>query len=220
MTFSCQISDSDSASVNSDPFENSYVSVMPDETFIDSIISVVRRIAPDLRYSQAKSDARRKKKLRKERRKVTRSVHPDLRTMWQHASEFCSPPEVPTHVDTAPASLYPQVDWAQVNYRFLNNLPKPEMFPIEGCSPDENHLKHFNDPQKYDYRAWRSGKPFGQRSGFLTEDGVIAPGGYDQALHGYVWSDQYRGWVIQNRKRVVKEKPAMTAKKKPKKKKW
>ena len=37
ITFSCQISDSDSASVKSDPFENSYVSVMPDETFIDSL---------------------------------------------------------------------------------------------------------------------------------------------------------------------------------------
>merc|ERR1712155_89003 len=55
---------------------------------IDQIISVVRRIAPDLRYSQAKADARRKKKLRKERRKVTRSVHPDLRTMWQHNRNY------------------------------------------------------------------------------------------------------------------------------------
>ena len=220
ISFNCDYSDSDS---DPDSISSSHSQELEiTDPCIDQIISVVRRIAPDLRYSQAKSDARRKKKLRKERRKVTRSVHPDLRTIWQHASEFCSPPEVPEPVDTAPVSLYLQVDWAQVNYRFLGNLPKPEMFPIESCWTKEvaDRCKGWDDPITANYRHWRSGHPFGNLPGFLTEDGVIAPGGYDQVLHGFVWSDQYGKWVIQNKKRVTKEKSAMNAKKKSKRKKW
>ena len=222
ISFNCQYSDGESdpesnLSTHSEDFKKT-----SNDPCLDRIISVVRRIAPDLCYSQAKSDARRKKKLRKERRKVTRSVHCDLRTVWQHASEFCSPPEVPEPVDTTPASLYPQVDWAQVNYRFLGNLPKPEMYPIQSCwtEEDDREYKGWNDPTNYNYRHWRCGNPFGNMPGFLTEDGVIPPGGNGQALHGYIWSDQYGGWVIQNKKRVTKEKPAMNAKKKSKRKKW
>merc|ERR1739836_206349 len=62
------------------------------DPFIDKIISLVYRIAPDLRFSQAKSDARRKKQLRKERRKVTRFVHPDLRCLWRHVDALLAPP--------------------------------------------------------------------------------------------------------------------------------
>ena len=58
------------------------------------------------------------------------------------------------------------------------------------------------------------GNPFGSRRGFLTEDGVIAPSGYGQTLHDYVWSDQFRGWVLQTKKKNVKKKVSINHKQK------
>ena len=228
ISFGCQDSDCDSVSVKSISFEKSYVSVTPDETFIDSIISVVRRIAPDLRYSKVKSDARRKQQLRKERRKVTRSIHPDLRCLWRHMDQLLAPP-APRVEEVSP---YPRVDWTRVNTRNLANLPKPQRYAVHGCEPDPN----FYEKKKVDMgggthylRSDYEGAmpyPYGSLPGFRTQAGIIAPFSHGEVVSGYIWSPDDEAWVLHAHNARPKEKVANTGSRKAnkedkrKKKKW
>ena len=108
-------------------------------------------------------------------------------------------------------SLYPEVDWTQVNPRSHKNLPEPERFPIYGCFPIEGPVDpgySNSDISRY-YPSFgkpdRDSAPYGKLQGFLTEDGVIPLGGHDQTIHGYIWSDLYNKWVLRNTKREKKE---------------
>ena len=145
-------------------------------------------------------------KKKKWRKRTKKELHPHLLRMWQHSSELFSPPDVPPATVPAPASPYPVVDWSQVNKRFLGNLPEPTPFPLSGCSPDEKFYRDCDKQGSYTNTRWMLGDAFGSRRGYMTEDGVIAPSGYGQTLHGYVWSDEFRSWVLQTKKKDAKKK--------------
>ena len=208
ISFNCHYSDSESdpesiSSSHSDEFEKA-----ANDPFIDKIISVVRRIAPDLRYSQAKSDALRKKLMRKARRKVTRSVHPDLRCLWRHAEELGGPAVAPIQH----ASPYPRVDWTRVNQRNLANLPKPQRFPLHGCEPDPNFYEKKNVDlgggikiHRSDYEGYMP-HPYGSLPGFRTQAGIIAPGSHGEVVSGYTWSTDDEAWVLHAHNDRPKEK--------------
>ena len=98
--------------------------------------------------------------------------------------------------------IYPQVDWTQVNQRFLSNLPKPEQMPMQGCFPEAE--KHLYDPNPKNslgksYFAIKS-HPFGYGYGFRTDQGVIKRGASGEIVHGYVWSDTEWNWVLHTKK--------------------
>ena len=201
ISFNCQNSDCESVSVKNDSCEDSYVSVTPDETFIDSIISLVRRIAPDLRYSKVKSDARRKRQMRKERRKVTKSIHPDLRCLWRHMDQLLAPP-APRVEEVSP---YPRVDWTKVNTRNLANLPKPQRYAVHGCEPDPNFYEkksvNYGSGTNYlrsDYEGAMP-YPYGSLPGFRTQAGIIAPYSHGEVVSGYTWSPDDEAWVLHAR---------------------
>ena len=178
---------------------------------MSNLLSCVSYCAPNLIFNPKKSARLKKKKWKKRTKK---ELHPHLLRMWQHSSELFSPPDAPPATTPAPASPYPVVDWSQVNKRFLGNLPEPTPFPLSGCSPDEQFYKDCDKQGSYTNTRWMLGDAFGSRRGYLTEDGVIAPSGSGQMLHGYVWSDQFRCWVLQTKKKDVKKKVPINSKQK------
>ena len=115
---------------------------------------------------------------------------------------------------------YPQVDWTNVNKRFLGNIPNPTFFPIHGCSNDPSHYQltcvshdHYI-PAEFDCPC-----PFGQDYGYLTEGGVIAVP--DQVHHGYVWSVSDSGvgqWVLSVKSRQILKKQERSRGRRKKKK--
>ena len=158
----------------------------------------------------------RRKRRRRKRKKVTTSdseIEPEFLSIWNHSAVgdlFALSPVLTLDttatpsLDTEPPTLYPQVDWTQVNPRSHKSLPEPESFPIHGCfhippSNSDRYYPSFGKPDST-YEA-----PYGQLQGFLTEDGVIPLGGHDQTIHGYIWSDLYNKWVLRNTKREKKE---------------
>jgi len=79
---------------------------------------------------------------------------------------------------------YPQVDLCQLNQHFLRNIPKPESFPILGCSNDlEFYARVDHRPGiKNFYKEF----PFGSEYGYNSNLGIVAMP--DHPIHGYVWS--------------------------------
>ena len=119
--------------------------------------------------------------------------------MWLNAQEIVTPREkrVINH-----EMIYPQVDWTQVNQRFLSNLPKPEQMPIYGCFPEaEKHL-YEPDPKSSLRKSFFEIRPnpFGYGYGFRTDQGVIKRGASGVIVHGYVWSDTDWNWVLNTKK--------------------
>ena len=178
---------------------------------MSNLLSCISFCAPNLIFNPKKSMRLKKKKWRKRTKK---ELHPHLLRMWQHSSELFSPPDAPPATVPAPPSPYPVVDWSQVNKRFLGNLPEPTPFPLSGCSPDEKFYRDCDKQGSYTNTRWKLGDAFGSRRGYLTEDGVIAPSGSGQMIHGYVWSDQFRCWVLQTKKKDVKKKVPINSKQK------
>ena len=140
-------------------------------------------------------------------------IEPEFLSIWNHSAVgdlFALSPVLTLDttatpsLDTEPPTLYPQVDWTQVDTRSYRNLPEPERFPIHGCfsTPHSNcdrYYPAYGKPEST-YEA-----PYGRLQGFLTEDGVIPLGGHDQTIHGYIWSDTYNKWVLRNTKRKKEE---------------
>ena len=175
------------------------------------------RVAPANKFAPLISKKRKKKMRQKKLKKV---LHPDLITMWQHCSQLCAEPDVSPATPTP--SPYPRVDWSRVNQRMLANLPKPERFPVHGCAQDESFFVKRQVTVAHDsVRFWSpyeeaGSYPYGSLPGFLTQDGVIAPGGHGENVHGYVWSPDYQGWVLQatNPQKQNKDKAAFVFNKK------
>ena len=211
--------------------ENCRHSPREEDEFISKLNSTLAKAAPRNVYKRQNLSMKRKRSRRK-RKKVEISdsdIEPEFHSIWTHSTvgdlfalspvlsldTSATPKESldtePPAVTTTPPSLYPQVDWAQVNSRNLKNLPEPEYFPVSGCYPIDGPV----DPDKaYSYvRSYDSYKnsnahyeaPYRTLRGFLTEDGVIPHCGHDQAIHGYVWSDLYDKWVLINMKRKKEE---------------
>ena len=137
---------------------------------------------------------------------MRRLVHPDLYNIWYYSGQIASPPDVKSKPVSVPP--YPQVDWTNVNKRFLGNIPNPSFFPIHGCSEDPSHyeltyVSHNNFiPAEFERPC-----PFGQAYGYMTERGVIAVP--DRVHHGYVWSVCDSGvgqWVLSVQSRQTPKK--------------
>ena len=184
---------------------------------ISNVLSCISRVAPANKFDPLISKKRKKKARQKKLKKV---LHPDLITMWQHCSQLCAEPDVSPATPTP--SPYPRVDWSRVNQRMLANLPKPERFPVHGCAQDESFFVKRQVTVAHDsVRFWSpyeeaGSYPYGSLPGFLTQDGVIAPGGHGENVHGYVWSPDYQGWVLQatNPQKQNKDKAAFVFNKK------
>ena len=93
---------------------------------------------------------------------------------------------------------------------------------MHGCAQDESFFVKRQVTVAHDsVRFWSpyeeaGSYPYGSLPGFLTQDGIIAPGGHGENVHGYVWSPDYQGWVLQatNPQKQNKDKAAFVYNKK------
>ena len=164
---------------------------------ISNVLSCISRVAPANKFAPLISKKRKKKARQK---KLKKMLHPELITMWQHCSQLCAEPDVSPATSTP--SPYPRVDWSRVNQRMLANLPKPERFPVHGCAQDAAFYEPRQVTVAHDDVRFRSPYeeailcPYGSLPGFLTQDGVVAPGGHGEVVSGYIWSHEYGCWVL------------------------
>ena len=79
---------------------------------------------------------------------------------------------------------YPQVDFNHLNSHFIKNIPKPQSYPIHGCSQETE----FYDQSNFRKRpTFYNPFPFGSKEGYDTNVGVVKVP--DQPIFGYIWSD-------------------------------
>ena len=174
-------------------------------SFINNMLLCMNQVAPDAQFDSMKSKKMKKKKAKRRKKKM---LHPDLISMWHHASQLFTEATVP--VAKVTPSPYPKVkDWAKVNQRNLANLPKPQHYPVQGCAEDPSFFEKRKSPggtlirSLYEDRMvghsnLRHGSVlYGSLPGFLTEAGIISPGSHGEVVSGYVWSEVYEDWVLQ-----------------------
>ena len=187
---------------------------------ISNVLSCISRVAPANKFDPLISKKRKKKARQKKLKKV---LHPDLITMWQHCSQLCAEPDVSPATPTP--SPYPRVDWSRVNQRMFANLPKPDLFPVHGCAQDASFFVKRQVTVAHDsVRFWSPYEeaghcPYGSLPGFLTQDGVVAPGGHGEVVSGYIWSTEYGCWVLHASIPRSSDKPAGSSHRKVVKKK-
>ena len=171
--------------------------IKPDPV-ITALLRTIHRTAPKYVFN-----VRRAEILRQERAEVriTNVVPDEFRTIWDSAKTEDEVEEVNKHVPDP----YPTLDWSKVNSRFLNNIPQPVKFPIQGCSLDpaiyectERVTKTtrcgevFTNKEKVTPKFEAYGNPFGSDWGYRTSAGIISVSSVIH--HGYIWDDG--NWIL------------------------
>ena len=85
-----------------------------------------------------------------------------------------------------PIITYHTIDLKNVNARFINNIPKPNRYPVLGVSndPDFYHLWYqTGDPYKRSQK-FLDPFPFGSEFGYETNIGIVLPP--TDPIHGYI----------------------------------
>ena len=86
---------------------------------------------------------------------------------------------------------YPQVDFTQLNQRFIGNIPKPYLHPILGCSDDPKFYARVD--HRPGIKNFHKEFPHGSEYGYTTNMGIVTVPDYP--VHGYVWSGGE--WMVQ-----------------------
>ena len=134
------------------------------------------------------------------------NVFPDFQQMWKFVGDlFVQNPDsaqISTMTSPTPEIVYKTIDFSKVNVRNMANIPKPSSCPVHGCSNDpkfyteivkldsvDYYGRHYTSPCRHQTSA-----PFGSLFGYQTNDGIVPVP--DTPVHGHVWSDQLRDWVL------------------------
>ena len=126
------------------------------------------------------------------------AIHPEFFSLWTHYDfiftdvkyeEIIIPPEA------VPEIKYHTIDLYNVNKRFIENIPKPNRYPVLGVSndPDFYHKLYETEPYKKSLKFLKPA-PFGSKYGYETNIGVVPPP--TDPIHGYIWSEQYGGSFV------------------------
>jgi len=181
-------SDSDGDSSISSFSSNSYSNQVK---FIDKVLTFMSKVAPKNVFSRRKSKRRKARKLR-------RLLHPELFNIWYYSGQLVAPTDVSKKPVSSPP--YPEVDWSNVNKRFLTNVPTPVQYPVYGCSESADFYEEKMEMSTYGYVTnegsafTRTDNPFGSLPGYKTIYGVVSVPS-SQVFHGYTWLDR-EGWVL------------------------
>ena len=158
-----------------------------DETddFREDVLSMISAACPNAIYD------------RNWRENALRSfIHPLLLSVWDNAIAIFdenSKEDEPEYVPPPAVNIYHTIDLHNVNSRFIENIPKPNSYPVLGVSqdPDFYHKRYDRgDPTK----CFLSSYPHGALSGYETNLGIVAPP--KEPIHGYIWSDRFRSYVL------------------------
>ena len=153
------------------------------------VLTAMTSLAPSSIYD-------RKKAMRKRKRRMKKTICPELFSIWKFAATIFSPRDANSEQSITPT--YPTVDWKSVNRRFLTNLPTPSPLPIHGCSPNPDDYKDvfcksdFGGMQNIGAKFDRE-FPFGNVLGFMTSNGAV--GIPNDVIHGHVYQVG-QGWVL------------------------
>ena len=95
-----------------------------------------------------------------------------------------------------PIIRYPTIDIAKCNTRSLANVPKPQKFPLFGCSDDPNFYIKSRNMYQPEGEFYKNIFPFGAKYGYLTNQGVVPVP--EEPVFGYVWdgTDEDSRWVL------------------------
>ena len=118
---------------------------VPSTDLMMKLLRAMPLLAPSTIYNKAKA-------MRKPRRRKKKMIHPELRHIWSNVATLLSSDENLSNSSSA-TNNYPQVDWKEVNKRFLSNIPPPTYQPILGCSSDTTFYedKYKNERNDYGY---------------------------------------------------------------------
>ena len=128
---------------------------------------------------------------------VMKWIVPELCPVWTNAEEiFEDNKPGDDDMKYVPAAIeYPTIDLHSVNSRFIENVPKPSLFPVHGVSPDPDFYHKWydsNEPYKK-IQKFRQPYPFGAEYGYETNVGVVLPS--TEPVHGYIWC-RGEGWKL------------------------
>ena len=134
---------------------------------------------------------------REERRK--KAVHPEFYTLWNHYNSIFTD-VMDDDVTISPTAveeiIYHTIDLHNVNARFINNIPKPNRYPVLGVSNDPDFYHQWyqtGDPYKRSQK-FLDPFPFGSEFGYETNIGIVLPP--TDPIHGYIWSEKYGGTFV------------------------
>ena len=159
----------------------------PENVLMHSVIQFLHTEIPNAIYDPNWREERKKK-----------AVHPEFYTLWTNFylifTDEKDDDDIP-HMP-APENIYHTIDLFNVNTRFIDNIPKPNRYPVLGVSndPDFYHLWYqTGDPYKRSQKFLEP-FPFGSEFGYVTNIGIVPPS--SDPIHGYIWSEQYGGSFV------------------------
>ena len=164
--------------LSSDNYRN--VMKMPEDMLMQSVVQLLHIATPNAIYKPTCRQII-----------IKEWIVPVLFPVWTNADEIFS--DVKPRDDdikySPPVITYHTIDIFNVNKRFIENIPKPNRYPVLGVSPDPNFYHEWyqtGDPYKRSQK-FLDPFPFGSKYGYETNIGVVPPP--SDPIHGYVWSD-------------------------------
>ena len=166
------------------------------DPLITALLRTIHYTAPKSVFNSTRAEI-----LRKERAEIRIAdiVPSDFRMLWDSAE---TEDEKVEDVNKPVLDPYPVLDWSKVNSRFLNNIPKPGRYPIQGCSLDPaiyewTHKFHYPEvwggtKENIKPKFETSVAPFGEEWGYRTIAGIISVS--NVIHHGYVWDNG--NWIL------------------------
>ena len=156
-----------------------------ENVLMESVLQFLHDVTPDAIYHPNWREELKRK-----------AIHPEFYNLWTSYDAIFSDVKDDS-VDIikvpAPDNIYHTIDIFNVNQRFIENIPKPNSYPVLGVSqdPDFYHKSYGRDnPTK----SFLSSFPHGALSGYETNLGIVAPP--TDPIHGYIWSDHFRSFVL------------------------
>ena len=162
------------------------VTKMPENLLMKSVVQFLRIATPNAIYDP---------KWRQET--IRKWIDPELLSVWTNAEDVFDDDKPRDNDDqyVPPVIQYPSIDLHSVNTRFIDNIPKPSLFPVHGVSPDPDFYHKWypsNEPYKK-IQKFREPYPFGAEYGYDTNVGVVLPS--SDPIHGYIWV-KGEGWKL------------------------
>ena len=178
-----------SSSVSSVPDEQNQQLATSHDSFIEKMTRFINLSSPGHIFNVKKS-------MRRTKRKAAKMVHPELISVWRNVGDLFDPR---ISVPSSPDLSIPIVDWSRVNQRFISNIPTPSPQPKHGVSnypPFYKENKYISQADCKEGLFHLSKAPFGSELGYLTSAGVISHSSNTNSIHGYVWSDSFRKYIL------------------------
>ena len=150
---------------------------------MDSVLQFLGVAAPDAIY--------RPNWRQEEAKKL---IHPVFYNLWNHCNSiFTEEKDDDTPKMAEPADIYHTIDLSCVNARFIQNIPKPNHYPVLGVSQDPDFY-HKWYPKEDTTKHFLKSFPHGALYGYETNIGIVAPP--TEPVHGYIWSERYGSFVL------------------------